>query len=365
MNAEAPIDRISIRGFKSIQRLDDLTLKPLNALIGANGVGKSNFIAFFILLRELAAGRLQHWTRVQGGADRLLSGGAQLTARLEARIEIDGQAYEFALEPTADGGFSFAREALLVNEPDSDRWTARTSWGAGHLESRLGDAAEAQWMREALAKRRLYHFHDTSDTAKVKRKAPVHDCQSLRSDAANLAPYLFRIQRERPEAYRLIRDTVRLALADFDDFVFQPETLPSQEALLSLLWRERGSGYVLWPSQFSDGSLRFICLVVALLDPEPPATFVIDEPELGLHPWALNLIGAMLRSASLKSQVIVSTQSAELVNEMQVEDLLIVEREAGNTTFRRLPEEGFRSWLEDYTLGELWQKNLLGATPSA
>lgn len=134
---------------------------------------------------------------------------------------------------------------------------------------------------------------------------------------------------------------------------------------ISLLWRQFGSDYPLWPSQLSDGSLRFICLVTALLQPQSPSTIVIDEPELGLHPVALNLLGALLRSASKRMQVIVSTQSVSLVNQFSVEDLIIVEREGGASVFKRHREIDCQQWLDDYSVGELWEKNILGGRPSA
>jgi predicted ATPase len=130
------------------------------------------------------------------------------------------------------------------------------------------------------------------------------------------------------------------------------------------VWKQKDSDYPLWPSQLSDGSIRFICLVTVLLQPDPPATIIIDEPELGLHPFAITLLGALLRSASTRMQVIVSTQSVPLLNEFTIEDLIVVERDNGNSIFKRLNEDDFSSWLENYSVGELWEKNILGGRPS-
>ena len=140
--------------------------------------------------------------------------------------------------------------------------------------------------------------------------------------------------------------------------------MPSEEQQIRLRWKQEDSDYALWPSQLSDGSLRFICLVTVLLQPNPPTTIIIDEPELGLHPYAITLLGALIRSLSTRTQVIVSTQSVELLNEFDVSDLIVVDREAGGSVFKRLDEAEFSNWLEDYTIGELWQKNILGGRPS-
>ena len=172
------------------------------------------------------------------------------------------------------------------------------------------------------------------------------------------------MQSEAPTVYSQIRKTIRLAIPFFDDFVLNPMTLASEEQLVRLLWKQEGSNYALWPSQLSDGSLRFICLVTALLQPNPPTTIIIDEPELGLHPYAITLLGALIRSAATRTQVIVSTQSVALLNEFEVDDLIVVDRESGGSVFRRLDQSELASWLEDYTIGELWQKNILGGRPT-
>ena len=164
--------------------------------------------------------------------------------------------------------------------------------------------------------------------------------------------------------YDQIVKTVQLAIPFFGEFVLKPTTLQTDEQQIRLLWKQKESDYPLWPSQLSDGSLRFICLVTALLQPDPPATIIIDEPELGLHPYAITLLGALLRSAALRTQVIVATQSVQLVNEFKIEDLIIVECENGCSLFRRCREEEFKSWLENYSVGELWEKNILGGRPS-
>ncbi|WP_295401846.1 AAA family ATPase [uncultured Thiocystis sp.] len=191
----------------------------------------------------------------------------------------------------------------------------------------------------------------------------MQDNASLRPDASNLAAFLYRLTAEAPEVYAQIRKTIRLAIPFFDDFVLNPRALPTGEEQIALLWQQQGSDYRLWPSQLSDGSIRFICLVTALLQPDPPSTIIIDEPELGLHPSAITLLGSLLRSASTRMQVIVSTQSVPLVDEFSIADLIIAEREQGATIFRHLDEIELQRWLEDYSVGELWEKNILGGRP--
>ena len=369
MGTRKKISQLSIKGFKSIQRLEDFEMSDINVLIGANGAGKSNFVSFFEMLTEMVEGRLQTWTRKQGSADRIVSFGVKETDKLSASIRFGENGYDFILEPTVDGGFVFSQESIYFSRPQDD---GGKDWSVGHpgqQESGLKEAYSpstidvSYYCYQTLANWKVFHFHDTSDTAGVKRLGSVHDNNYLRSDASNLAAYLYMLRREWHDKYEQIRKTVRLAIPFFDDFVLKPQRLSTEEEQIRLLWTQNDSDYPFWPSQLSDGSLRFICLATALLQPDPPSTIIIDEPELGLHPYAINLLGSLIRSASKRMQVIVSTQSVPLVNEFSVQDLVIVERKEGVTVFQRPKRDDFEMWLKEYSVGELWEKNVLGGRP--
>lgn len=373
MSKKNPINFISIKGFKSIRELDNFRMESLNVLLGANGAGKSSFVSYFRMLSEMVEGRLQVWTAQQGSADRIVSFGVKETSRVESFVRFGLNGYKFALDTAVDGGFVFSDEQLFFDGPRyGPQWIPL---GSGHTEAELKNVRRSNrfyaqykndvvaYCYESIASWKVFHFHDTSDTAGMKRWGALQDNEYLRPDASNLAAYLFRLHEEMPEVYEQIRKTVQLAIPFFDDFVLHPRVVKGDDEQIRLLWRQKDSDYTFWPSQLSDGSIRFVCLVTALLQPDPPSTIIIDEPELGLHPFAITLLGSLLRSASTRMQVIVSTQSVPLVNEFSVADLVIVERELGDTVFKRLEEEALQSWLEDYTLGELWEKNVLGGRP--
>jgi predicted ATPase len=355
------IDQLTIKGFKSIRHLENFELRNLNVLIGANGAGKSNFISYFQMLGELVEQRLQIWTSQQGSADRVVSFGIKETTELESFIRFGPKGYEFKLSPTADEKFVFLSEQSFWFGSPKD-WS--NPLGNGHMEAKIKDGHENldQACYGAISQWKTYHFHDTSQTASVKRLRPVHDSRYLRPDAANLAAFLYRLRTSSTKEYQQIVKVVRLVIPFFDDFELIPQSSPNGEEQIRLLWRQKNSDYPLWPSQLSDGSLRFVCLATALLQPNPPAT-IIDEPELGLHPYAITLLGSLIRSAGEYIQIIISTQSAELVNEFALEDLVIVESEEGATVFKRLQPADFQTWLEEYSTGELWEKNVLGGRP--
>ena len=360
------IKTLSLHGFKSIQALENFDLHALNVFIGANGVGKSNFISFFRMVKEIVERHFQRWAARQGGTNRILTYGVKETTQLQFKIEFIASkldAYEVKLESITGDTLVFSLEQLYAK---SGQYSYRGTSQESYVHNQYGDRQFDVCMDicySLVSQWSIFHFHDTSATASVKRLGSLHDNQYLRADAANLAAFLHRIRTESLEAYQQIRKTIQLALPFFDDFVLQPQALPSGEKQIRLLWQQTDSDYPLWPSQLSDGSIRFICLVTALLQPKPPSTIIIDEPELGLHPCAISLLGALLRSASTRMQVIVSTQSVALLNEFSIDDLVVVEREQGVSTFKRLQADAFSEWLQEYSLGELWCKNVLGGRP--
>ncbi len=368
------IKRLTIEGFKSIRTLEDFGLRSLNVMIGANGAGKSNFVGFFRLLREMIDQRLQLAVVTEGGADACLYMGPKITQQIVAKLYFGNNGYEFALKPTTDNRLVFADETTFFKG-----WSGpvRRSLGSGHTESRVKELKDApglgarhnvpHYVYGAVSNWVVYHFHDTSATASVRRQGPINDNVSLRPNADNLAAYLFRLQDTHPTVSRRIRDVVRLAAPFFDDFRLRP--VPTNPELIQLEWSQKDSDYLFRPSQLSDGTLRFICLATALLQPSLPATVLFDEPELGLHPYALTLLANLFQQTArsigdyVSKQMIVSTQSVPLLNEFVPEDVIVVERRQGQSTFRRLESARLSEWLQEYTLGDLWQKNVLGGRP--
>lgn len=365
-----PIRSLTLKGYKSIRDLEGFKLDDVNVLIGANGSGKSNFVSFFYLLRELVAGRLEKAINKAGGADKQLFLGPKVTEKIECRLEFGWNSYAFTLEPTTDNRLIFGEERIEY-QPDEGMQTQSVdhSLGEGHSESKLKSIrkderyfAIAQHVYKAVSSWTVYHVHDTCETAKMRRYGAVEDNERLRPDAGNLAAFLNLLRDENPPTYKLIVDTVKLVAPFFKDFKFRPRK-DKEGDVIQLEWKQVGSDYPFHPNQLSDGTIRFIALTTALLQPNPPATVLIDEPELGLHPYALEILGSLIQQAQERTQLIVSTQSATLLNYFEPDQIVIVERGEGESKFRRIQEKELTSWLKDYTLGELWQKNIYGGGP--
>ena len=356
------IDKLTIKGFKTLQDVE-LELGKLNVLIGPNGAGKSNFVSYFRMLREMADESFQIWVAKRGGASRILTFGANQTTQLSSRIEIGDSFYEFTLELADDERFVFKRENALV--VDGEARHEHVS-GGGHIESHfLSDYPSHTYPTvakfcSAIAGAGAFHLNDTSDTAAAKYNRGLHDNRLLRGQGENLAAILYKLKHFHSMRYEEILDIVRLALPFFGDFILEPIEIGPDESTIQLMWRQNDRDYPFLPSHLSDGSLRFICLVTALLQPDPPSTIIIDEPELGLHPYAISLLGALIHKFTEQTQFILATQSVSLIDQFSIDDFIVVELENGVSVFRRKIEDDFKLWLEDYSVGELWEKNVLG-----
>jgi predicted ATPase len=361
------IDRITLNGFKSIERLEDFALGKLNVLIGANGAGKSNFVDYFRMLRSFADESFQQFVIASGGGDGFLFLGPKVTPEITSKIVFGPNFYGFTLKPTASGSLLIASETTGYRDSSTTHPSSQESILKSIREQKIYRYSNfpgvGHFIYEAVSSWTVYHFHDTSPSAPMRRDQSLQDTQRFRHDASNIAPFLFSLKDHGPGSYELIRDTVRLIAPFFDDFLLRPQTRGTNEQV-RLEWTQKGSDFPFQPNQLSDGTIRFICLTVALLQPQPPATIVIDEPELGLHPFAISMLADLIKSASERTQVIISTQSPTLLDYFEPSDVVVVNRQEGRTTLQRLDPQALADWLEEYSVGELWQKNVVQGGPA-
>ncbi|MBM3475417.1 MAG: DUF2813 domain-containing protein [Armatimonadetes bacterium] len=364
------LTHIHIEGFKSIREAD-LDLRPLNVLIGTNASGKSSLLSLFRMLNFAAAGRLQVHIGQIGGAEAVLHYGSRTTSEFGVALEFGGtrgaSRYRARLAHAAPDTLLFADEVVEFGFGE-DTPRPATQLGSGHKESQLSASGargpgSTSPIDFGMGHWRFYQFNDTSATAPARKQANCNDNRHLAPHAENLAAYLHLLhQTARPYYERIVR-TTRLAFPEFDDFDVAPLEENPQNVKLS--WREVGRDKLFGPHDLSDGTLRFMALTTLLLQPEErlPDLILIDEPELGLHPSAIALLGGMLRSVAALTEVIVATQSVRLVDEFDPEDIVVTERRGGATTFERLKPDALADWLEDYSVGELWEKNVIGGRP--
>jgi predicted ATPase len=368
------IEHIKIENFKSIRKLD-LELKPINILIGANGAGKSNFVSFFKLVNQIYEQNLQKY--IGENFDKFLYFGRKKSKHVFGLIDFNNEfAFSFALEPEISSNQAFISHLQFVENPyNQDKkynmWRilfessghARESGTNRKIISPEGvEYPSYQILNHYLDSFNIYHFHDTGNSSPLKQINKLDDNDYLRENGENLAAFLYYLQEKHSKDFKNIESQIRSVAPFFERFNLRPRKLHEEE--IRLRWIEKGSDDYFDAYDLSDGTLRFMALTTLLLQPDLPKTIIIDEPELGLHPFAINKLAAMMKQASAKgSQVIVSTQSVNLIDNFEPEDIITVDREDDQSVFRRLNSEDLKDWLEEYTLGDLWNKNIIGARP--
>ena len=339
------LSRITIRGFKSIKNCD-LELGDINVLIGSNGAGKSNFISVFELLQNILKERLSVYAGKKG-VSSLFYDGIKSTDSIEMEFFFGQNSYSFTLILTESNSLIFKDEHFNWYNEKEGRWYPRKI-ASGHSESKWKQGPEKSTFNEYIQpilesqQWRVYHFHDTGPKAKMKQEHNISNSKNFDQEAGNLAAFLYRLKEHYYDDYKYILKVVQMIAPYFRDFELEPQE-GNKESII-LRWQQKDCDDVFNASQLSDGTLRFICLATLLLQPAKlqPATIIIDEPELGLHPFALTIFAEMVKKASVNSQIILSTQSAELLNYFDVEDIIVVDRGENGSEFKRLEMKQFK-----------------------
>lgn len=350
------LQKIKIEGYKSIKKMD-LKLNPINILIGSNGVGKSNFISFFKFVNNIYEQRLRQYT-LKSGVDSLLYFGRKNTENIYGYLDFGNNAYSFNLIPADDGTLFIEREDSILNYTDKFN---KTFYEINIKESSIKDKSiiRNNYLSRQLESYKIYHFHDTSISSPLRSSANVNDNRSLKEDGGNLPAYLYYLQEKHPMNFKRIEKTIRSVVPFFERFNLSPSVLDEERILLEWNEKEHPEAYFN-ANHLSDGSLRFIALVTLLIQPELPKVIIIDEPELGLHPTAINKLAGLMKSVADKGcQIIVSTQSVTLINNFETEDIITVDKEENQSVFRRLDKELLHNWINDYSIGELWTKSII------
>lgn len=386
MDSNNFIKHITLENYKSIKNLD-LELKPLNVLIGSNGAGKSNLISFFNFLQNIIKENLRGYVLDKGGQETFLYYGSKWSKFISAKInfqtvykEYNINAwlnYSFTLTPTNENIFRFDTEVMHsdllpdgIEQLNLNNKNYETELSDSFISSLNNiencdphefDLLLSDVFYPDIPNIQIYHFNDTSDTSPLKATIANNDNLFLRADGQNLACMIKLIYDKHPEYYKVIVDTIRNVVPDFHDFVIRHNS-----EFLSLEWFNKNNVDIPWKAHYlSDGSLRFIALAALLLMPSElqPQVIIIDEPEIGLHPTALNVLSGLIKRASLERQVIISTQSATLLSQFEPGDVIVVDKKDKYSEFRRLSNHDLANWLESYTLGELWETNVIGGRP--
>ena len=367
------LEHIRIKGFRSLADIEIRDLSRTSVMIGANGSGKSNLIRFFEMLSwMLKSRRLAEFITLQGGADDQLTCGSTVTPRMEATLTIGTDAgrneYTFALVHAHPDRLMFVHEAFRFTRETIDREPEWVSLDSGHTEAQILETAQSngpgtQTARVIVALLRscaVYQFHDTSNVSRFKKRCEADDNAQLRSHGGNLAAVLLRLEREDIRRYEMICYHIGRILPVFDRF-----EIDETDGTALLRWKAKGTDKTFGAHLTSDGSLRLFALVTLLNLPSDmlPDIVLLDEPELGLHPAAIGLISGMIKQRRLDCQFVVATQSPRFVDSFGLDEIIVLELRDGRTEFRRLDSHEFQRWIDEFSPGQLWEKNVLGGRP--
>lgn len=372
------LEKVSISGFKSIGEQVDLSFGDVTVFLGANGSGKSNLISFFRMMNHISTYALQKYVAESGMASSLLHFGSERTRTVRFSFDFSSgewrDTYDAALSFYAPDGLFFTEETICAQKAGCINPICETLSSAGQMESQLKrrDAATIAFtnarsaVSAMLAGCKAFQFHNTSSGSPIRTSCYIEQGSYLRGDAGNLPAFLLAMKNRQSDYYDRIVSAVHDVVPQFRDFSLSPSVRDQNRILLNWIG-EAGSDYVFGPHQFSDGSIRFIALAALLLQPAQslPSVVVLDEPELGLHPAAIEALAGMIDIARHNCQVVLATQSAELASFFEPKDICIVEYDqtSHSSSFKPLPVESLTEWLKDYSIAELWEKNILGGRP--
>ncbi len=371
----ARLDRLSVEGFRSIRKLDAFSLTNTNLLIGANGSGKSNFLELFKFVRAfmqlplpgIQNADIKKYVLDAGTATDLLHKGKLVSEQISITMHFGLNGYKLSLVPTQDDLLRIESEFMFYS--GTGKWYPLYSgdgFTPGLLAKKdtpgvLSEHGVGYYIYTSIKNWQMYHFHDTGRLSPAKRTQDLFDTAYLRFDGSNIASYLHYLKHDPSgeAVYNEIISAVQLVAPFFEDFTLTPFS----DDKIRLLWKQKGVDYPMKPQALSDGTLRFICLATVLLQPNPPDTILIDEPELGLHPYAIAVLAELMKARSKDTQLIVATQSAELISQFEPEDVIVCDRQNGQSHFTRIANDSVSEWLRSYSLGDLWKKQVLSGGP--
>lgn len=363
-----------------------LPLENLNIFIGPNGSGKSNFIEALALMRA-APGDLRNVVRRGGGVSEWIwKGSPKDVASIDVVFDNpDGtQPLRHSLRFRAESYTFVLDEECIENErPNPDQSEPHVYYRYAHGRSQLhfksslsvsarreGNQAnfsilallrdpesypEISFLVDAYGKVRIYREWAFGRTAVLRepQKADMRNDQ-LEEDFSNLGLFLSRLSRF-PKAKSAVLDGLRDFYESFTDF-----DVVTEGGTVQVFFTE--GDFPIPAVRLSDGTVRYLCLLAILCDPDPPPLICIEEPELGLHPDILPKLADLLVQASERTQLIVTTHSDILVDAMteRPEAVVVCESHDGRTRMQRLSPQRLSGWLEKYRLGELWTRGELG-----
>jgi predicted ATPase len=388
------IQKLEIEGFRSLRQVS-WTPGDLNVVIGPNGTGKSNLLRFLELISVSAGGGLGKYIQSLGGMDPIVWDGKATSISFSLTTSPVGHPqgpdfYTLELSRLGVGSTYRITHELLANfakvrsgeKSEPFKFLERTERSAvvfDEAERSLVAPPESFAEDESLlfiatspffANRAIPQFHQQLESisvyhdlhvnrdAVIRQPAIARSEKRVDADGQNLIPALHTLYTGDRDFKKNIDDAMKAAFGnDFEELVFPPAA--DQRIQLRVRWRtlrrEQSA------SDLSDGTLRFLFLLTVLASPSTGPVIAIDEPETGLHPSMLPIIAEYAADAAMRSQVILTTHSPQVLDSFNDTrpTTTIAKWSEGETTFHVVDEEELSYWLNDYSLGALFRSGEL------
>ncbi len=372
MDGKRLIEKIRLRNILSFgDKGEEITLEPLNIIIGQNASGKSNLVDVIKLLRSLPKEKgLVNFISKSGGISEWMWKGRTTAVGSEININLHNSLGNFSFRTSfieVMGRLNFIEETI-EHKTNNFIFDRSDVFGAPLDESALAvkfasEKGDSRFARIALSasldKIVVYSDLQTSRSTEIRRPQPPDALNDfLAEDASNLALVLNDLEHRGDTKDKIVEN-----LKKFNPRI-KDYSIRVLGGTVQLFIREEGLEKPISAMRLSDGTLRYLCLLAILCHPEPPPLICIEEPETGLHPDILPTIAELMIEASQRTQLIVTTHSDILVSAFSEipEAVLVCEKDEDGTHFTRLEAEKLKVWLEEYSLGEVWMRGGIGGT---
>ncbi len=373
---------IEINGFRGLKNVS-IQMRPFCAMIGANGAGKTSFLDALWLLANSAQGRLNDSLSELGGLTSILTYGGNDELALSISKEVTGyQPLKYSLKLNPGGtGYRIGSESLTqlrtgFKEPflhiqaiqaqiqyfDPERKLVRPNWEYNTLETALAQVPkmfqDPEVFRNRLASSTFYHVLNVGPRSPVRLPQPMQPAKLPGRDGEELVSCLYTLRESERSRFEAVEDALRSAFPAFERLDFPPVAAGT----IALAWRDKRYSRPFYMHQLSEGTLRFLWIVTLLQSPGLTAMTMLDEPEVSLHPELLSILSELMREASKRTQLVIATHSDRLVGFLKPEEVLCLDsQEDGSTAATWGDDLDLKSWLEEYSLDELWRMGLMGA----
>ncbi len=376
------IRRIGIEGFRRLNDVD-IEMRPMMALIGANGVGKTSFMDALSLLAASARGGMNGRLNEMGGASEVVTRDSRKDIVLCAEMDVpDYEPLEYRLSVAPQSqGYAISTETLhqaregyqapfkhiesLYGDirfyDPQEHGLVRPSWEHDPTESALSQVPrmfrQPEDLRRTLSSLTQYHVLDVGPRAPVKMPQQLRPATLPGENGEDLAPFLYNLRESGDGKYEAVEDSLRAAFPGFESLSF-----PIVAAgMVSMTWKETAFRNPIYMHQLSEGTLRFLWLVSLLQSPGLSAVTMIDEPEVSLHPELLALLADLMREVSGRTQIIVATHSDRLIRFLEPGEVAVMDiGDEGGASMTWGDALDLDGWLAEYSLDEVWQMGAMG-----